>query len=229
MHVDRTAAGITARLRQTGVGRFGAAAFLSVWLTGWAAGECAATFALARMVQSAVQGDLGAGDGGQFDFGAGLGGSLFLLVWLTLWTIGGFVAARELLRLIWNRQTFVISSAGLTRINQIGPFRSRRQFGRGEPFRLFSRRSGRSLMIEQAGKSTELTRLGTAEERDELRKLIDGELRLEPAREDVGAEVVSPVPPPGWQTQIDPSPDCIARQLRSLDQTWDEPPAGCFS
>ena len=40
MNLERTEAGLETRLRIAGISRFGGAAFLLVWLAGWAVGEC---------------------------------------------------------------------------------------------------------------------------------------------------------------------------------------------
>ena len=70
--------------RDRSVGRFGGAAFLMVWLCGWALGEVLASAALYTLVFKAP--DLRGGSAPP---------GLFLLVWLTFWTFGGIMAMRQ--------------------------------------------------------------------------------------------------------------------------------------
>ncbi len=201
MIVERTTEGLTARLAPRGAGRFAGAGFLALWLAGWAVGE------------TIVIGILGGGAWalatgrplGNAESAPGLAGALatgtFLLVWLAFWTLGGTLAARELLRLAWSEQRFVVGPEGLTRIERIGPFTSRRTFARGVPLRFYLLDRPGALMADAAGERVELTRLGTAEERAELRQAIVGELGLpdEPAEANE-----PPALPRGWEVLIDP-------------------------
>ncbi len=95
----------------------------------------------------------------------------------------------------------MVGPEGLTRIERLGPFTSRRTFARGVPLRLYLLDRPGALMADAAGERVELTRLGTAEERAELRQAIARELGLP----DEPAEASEPAAlPRGWEALIDP-------------------------
>jgi hypothetical protein len=72
-------------------GRWGAAAFIGLWLCGWFVGE---VFAL-TMLGVMIAGLVGNGMGGFEWFGL-----IFLLVWLSGWTVGGLAALRVFVQLV---------------------------------------------------------------------------------------------------------------------------------
>ena len=73
------------------------AAFLTVWLLGWAAGEISALRALFSMGTSFVP------------------GSAFMLIWLLGWTAGGVVAAGALLMTIDGREVVTVGNGIIRR------------------------------------------------------------------------------------------------------------------
>lgn len=73
----------------------GVTAFLMLWLTGWAAGEVFATYAV-------------------FTEGFGFG-SVFLIVWLTFWTIGGFFAISAVLWQLFGVEKLFVTGGAMVR------------------------------------------------------------------------------------------------------------------
>src|SRR5262252_838226 len=94
--------GTQVTLRVSGILRFLPAAFLAVWLCGWAAGEWFALRLFASLLRTLLDASfLGAWIpplGGKMPEGPMLPFFIgFLLFWLTLWTIGGVGAFHQLL------------------------------------------------------------------------------------------------------------------------------------
>ncbi len=201
MILERRTEGLTARLAPRGAGRFAGAGFLALWLAGWAIGEAFAIAVLARGAWALATGRPFGNAGSAPGLAGALATGAFLLVWLTFWTLGGYLAARELLRLAWSGQRFVVGPEGLTRIERLGPFTSRRTFARGVPLRLYLLDRPGALMADAAGERVELTRLGTAEERAELRQAIARELGLPDEPADASEP---PALPRGWKLLTDP-------------------------
>src|SRR3954466_11119968 len=136
MTVERTPDGLAMRLGVAGIGRFIGAAFLGVWLTGWAAGEGFALWILGRGACSFITGrppGVGHEPVGAI---AALGAGLFLLAWLTLWTFGGIAAGREFLRMLFGRDVLLVRPDGKPRKAQ--------KFSRGLARRLSARNSPKS-------------------------------------------------------------------------------------
>jgi len=193
--LERTASGFEWRLKVAGFGRFIGAAFLSLWLLGWAVGEAFAVWALVGGGYSLLTGRTHQ----PVSLGFALAAGAFLLFWLTLWTLGGIAAGGELLRLLFGRDQFVADPESLKVIRSFGLFRSVKQFSRGQ-IRRFYRTSPRSpLSVETTdGKTETLTRLGTPAEQFDLEEALNGLFRLERETEPAGAlpkewcEVLSP-------------------------------------
>src|SRR5262245_1771644 len=88
VHGTRTGDGLEFLLRPRGAGRYPGAAFLIVWLCGWALGEA---FVLWILVKGAIALVTGAPPDPGRDplvLGPALAVAAFLFVWLFFWTIG---------------------------------------------------------------------------------------------------------------------------------------------
>jgi len=85
-----TAEGLELRFRPRGAGRSGSAAFLCLWLCGWAVGETVALFLVGAGIHSLVTGAPMVG-GEPTRLGPALAVGCFLAVWLAPWTIGGLL------------------------------------------------------------------------------------------------------------------------------------------
>jgi hypothetical protein len=107
-----------------------AAAFLCLWLCGWAAGEYFALSALTGILAERfapgmqlawlphVRGPASAG---------GIPVVAFLGLWLTGWTVGGCFAIGALVQLLFGVQVLRWSSAGVEVATAVGPFVTRRR------------------------------------------------------------------------------------------------------
>jgi len=195
--------GMQVTLRPRGIGRLFQAAFLAVWLGGWAMGEW---FALGLFV-AGLEGALGPGAVPE-SFRASLGLAvsrgeapmvlLIVVPWLVLWTLGGALALGQALLLLvgrevvrWSPEALEIERYALTRLS------SRRL----EPAAIhaFSFARG-ALVVRKHGRSIAVARLGTAVERSELAT------RLETWHRGFGGRALrSPEDPPcpGYQVSRD--------------------------
>ncbi|WP_216919024.1 hypothetical protein [Synechococcus sp. CCAP 1479/9] len=194
------------RFRPVGPGRFFVAAFLSLWLCGWLAGEVFALWVLWRILGAfLVSGE-----------GAALPAALFLVLWLSLWTFGGAAALREVLRVLWSEDRLTVAAdGGLERQVRRGPFRRRRALP-GREIRQFQVRGagvwGGPLVAELPGRSLEITRLGSLRQRQEAAEQLNRRLGLRPLAEepaDGPGQAQSRIPavpvlPAGWQ-ELTPS------------------------
>ena len=108
------------RLRPRGGGRLFTAAFLSVWLCGWAVGEAIVLTVLVRGARALL---VAAQETPAPPHGGALAMGIFLLVWLTFWTIGGLSALRELLRCFAAEDRLELGSGELLCLRRLGPFR----------------------------------------------------------------------------------------------------------
>ena len=101
--------------------------------------------------------------------GFAVAAGVFLLFWLTLWTFGGIAAGCELLRLLFGRDRFLANYDGLKVERSFGLFRSVKRFPRAQIRRFFRTTPFAPLSVETiGGRTTVLTRLGTAVEQAEL-------------------------------------------------------------
>lgn len=128
----RTEDGLEFRFRPRGAGRFLGAAFLAVWLCGWAVGEAFAVWFLVRGALALATGQPPTPEREPLAPAPALAAGLFLMVWLTIWTAGGLLALRELLRALWAEDRLIVGAADLVRESRLGPFRARRAFARPE-------------------------------------------------------------------------------------------------
>jgi hypothetical protein len=195
--------GASASLRPGGVARYFGAAFLVVWLAGWAAGEVFALGFLILLVRSVVGSAIGAPwpiPGGEWIAGGAAGFVfLFLLIWLTLWTFGGVAAITELLRSLAGEDTVSVQLSGIELERRAGPFRRTRIFDRAKIRRVRLRPRDEAVVIDTASGTELVTKFGTAEDRKTFTEWLRARLSL-PADE----SRVDPISaPPGWTLTID--------------------------
>jgi hypothetical protein len=211
---ERVPEGLLVRLKPSGVARFFPAAFLALWLCGWAFGECFALYFLAKGVLAIIngtpfeEGHSGAGLG--FTIGAGA----FLLFWLTLWTLGGLGAMAEFLRLVWSEDRFTASGAGLKLSRSLGPFHFHKEFQRDEVREISTAARNGALVADTTKGRFELSRSGTLNDREEAAAAIRSELGLAAAPTNAtlaavpglaaAADTTPAQPPKGWQELITP-------------------------
>ncbi|MGB7564674.1 MAG: hypothetical protein WBM08_07955 [Prochlorococcaceae cyanobacterium] len=211
---EPAAAPLCLRFRHRGLGRYAIAAFLALWLVGWAFGEL---FALAALVHG-LAAWLGLDPAGP---AAGVGGTsallvgAFLLVWLTFWTLGGLVAIRELLRMLWAVDGLVLNGDELVQIRRLGPLSHRRRFDAGAIQQVSVRdrgSSGGALVARLESETVVLTDLGARVQWIEavlqLREALGltEEATAKAITEPSGPSMaVAPAqPPPGWEALSDP-------------------------
>lgn len=184
---ERTLDGWELRLRPVGPGRFVGAAFLVVWLLGWAVGEALAIWILARGAIALVTGEPPAPGHASLEGGVASLAGAFLLVWLSLWTLGGIAAIAELLRSLFGEDRLLVSGGRLTVTRARGPFRAQQVFERAAIHRIVTLAPHDFLALEAGTRRVELSRLGTRAERAQavpvlLRELAIPESCLEPGR-----------------------------------------------
>ena len=211
---ERVPEGLLVRLRPSGVARFFPAAFLLVWLCGWAFGEWFALYFLAKGVLALLNGapfDEGHSRGA-VGFTIAAGG--FLIFWLVLWTLAGIGAMAAFLRLLWSEDRITASSSGITCSTSLGPFRFRRAFQRDELRQLSIASRGGALVADTTRGRFELSRNGTVEDREEAVAALQTEVGLSPAATNptlaavpglpAAADTTPAQPPTGWQELITP-------------------------
>jgi len=192
MQSQRTAAGLETQLDVTGIGRFFSAAFLVVWLAGWAVGEAFALWFLAVGARALVTGQPPEPGRASLRPELALPVGLFLLFWLSLWTLGGVMAGRELLRILFGRDRIRLGDAALEIEHSYGLFRLREELPRVELRRFYRKPRGAALCVETTCGMTELTRLGTPAERAELEQTLNAAIHLAAQPAPAGAL------PTGW-------------------------------
>ena len=106
------------------------AAFLCVWLCGWAMGEYFAGGALLSLLAERWAPGLAAGLQTRFHAPSGdmaLPVIGFLALWVTVWTIGGLAAFGQLVSLLIGVPVLRWSAAGVVLDMQVGPFVTHRR------------------------------------------------------------------------------------------------------
>jgi hypothetical protein len=203
MRLERTMAGLEARLTPQGAGRWGGAAFLAVWLVFWVVGEgFALWFLIAGGWALATGQPLGAGKAPPALAPALLAG-VFLTGWLAFWTLGGLMAWHEFLRLVWSSDLLRARGDGLEVVRRIGPF-TRTRFLPRDTLRALSRtESHPAVQAETTDGVVELTRNGTPAEQAALIQALATELRL-PA-----TDRLPPVLPAAWREVTAPEGDAV--------------------
>jgi hypothetical protein len=203
MKLERTARGLEARFQVTGLGRFGGAAFLALWLIFWAAFEVLVLWVLAKGSWALLTSHPPAAGHQPLALGVALPLGLFLLFWLSFWTLGGLAAGHELLRLLFARDRIVATLKGLEIAHGYGLFHSRREVGRDEIRRFYRQPSGSTLCVETTLGAIELTQLGTADELAELEQALNQEFEVEAQPAPEGAL------PRGWREVVSPERDRV--------------------
>jgi hypothetical protein len=197
-------------LRATGFARYIGAAFLAVWLAGWAVGEVLALGFLVLLVRSVIGAAAGTDwpiPGGEWIAGGAAGVAfLFIVVWLTLWTFGGFAALRELLRSLAGEDTVSVQSGTLEVERRGGPFRRRRTFERADIRRVRLRPRDLALVLDTTTGTELITQYGTVEDREALVQMLQRHLAL-PADRPVDPTTA----PPGWTLTREGEAVCLSR------------------
>ena len=200
--IERTAEGLEARLRPQGLGRFFGAAFLGVWLCGWAFGEVFALWLLYHGVRSLITGEPPSAGGAPLRGAPALGMGLFLLFWLSIWTLGGVMAMLEVLRLLWSEDRLV-AAADLKIHRRLGPFVSTRTIPRSDLRRIYDLPHKSRLLAQTTGGVVELTALARSPERESLMAALRAELGLQEEVAQPGEVTPAAGLPDGWTEIID--------------------------
>lgn len=178
MKLQRTFQGLEIELRSVGRGRFGGAAFLTLWLLFWIVGESMALLFLARGAWSLVTGAPLFSNGQPATLAASLVGGSFLLLWTSLWTFGGIFAGREWLRLLFGRDRLVARPGGLDIVNSHGLFRTRRNLTSDQLIRFYVPRSSPKLMVETREGGVTLSRFDRPDQLAEIVQALNDLYRL---------------------------------------------------
>lgn len=179
---------LTFHFRPRGPARFAVGGFLTLWLAGWAAGEVFVLITLSRLLRqwAGADGVLAGAATGSMGMNAGMTAAVtgFLLLWMSLWTLGGVLALREWLRCFWADERLVLNDEVLTLRARLGPFVRRQRIAVAQ-IRCCAVRSRQqqpsALVVELENRVIELTRLGTAGEREQAAAAINAALALDPA------------------------------------------------
>ena len=169
------------RLAPRGPGRYFSAAFLFVWLCGWAFGEAFALWFLIRGAIALLTGTPPDAGREPLPLGPTLAAGVFLLVWLVFWTLGGIMAMRELLQLLWGADILVVRGGTLEVTRWRGPFRSRREITRDTLRRISLAPKNDRLVAETRHGQVELSTLGTRAEREQAMRSLRAILGLSEA------------------------------------------------
>lgn len=168
------------RFRPSGAGRWFEAAFLSVWLLGWAAAEITVLALLGGGAWAWLQGRPLPGQPQALV--ALLPVAAFLLLWVSFWTLGGVLALRQWLRCFWAEDRLTLTATELEWRQRLGPWRRRRTLPRRaiQAVRLAQRRSDRSgpLIAQLEDRQLELTQLGTPEQRRQAAERLSEALAI---------------------------------------------------
>jgi hypothetical protein len=174
---ERTSEGWQLRLRARDPGRWPKAAFLALWLCGWAAGEVFAGYVLIGGLTALTTGTPNPGGEPPRPGATALFG-LFLIVFIAFWTIGGIAALFELMRLLVGEDRLTVTGGRLIVERRRGPFRTARSFERDTIHRVLLAGRNDRLAIEGERGRVELSALGTREERSAAIAVLKTELAL---------------------------------------------------
>jgi hypothetical protein len=214
---ERTMEGLEVRLRPRGVGRFVTAAFLSVWLCGWTAGEGFALYMLYGMARAALTGEPMRGTPSSMAAALAIGG--FLLLWVSLWTLGGIMAFRELLRSVWAEDRIVMRSDRVAIARRLGPFLKRYEIPRERIRRAFLQPKQLALAIETDVGVVVASDLGDPSERTETLEALQREMAIPRVIEDVADATSTTGPPDGWEEIVTPEGEPVLVQSTRIRRT----------
>ena len=198
----------TATLRASGASRYFDAAFLAVWLAGWAVGEVVALGVFGLLIAAL----LAPGQGWPLSAAAARWLSsgpfsllvLFVLLWLTFWTIGGVAAISHSLRSVAGEDRLRLLPAGLELRRRAGPFRRVRTLERAAIRGIRIRLHDQALVADTLSGTELLTDLGTTAERNVVCQWLRNCLQIEDHH---AATVDTTAAPPGWDVRIDEGSD----------------------
>jgi len=211
--LEQTMAGLEARLKPHGVGRWGGVAFLSVWLCFWLVGEVVVLGILLAGGWALVTGQPFGSGNTPLETGPALFAGVFMLVWVTFWTFGGLMAWHELFRLAWSSDRLLARSDGLEVVNRVGPLTRRRWLLR-DTLRSFFRIEGqRILQAETTTGLVELTRNGTPAQQEQLIATFTAELRLP------DPSIHPPLLPDTWREVRSPEGDAVVVKNPATSRT----------
>jgi hypothetical protein len=209
----------TVTLRPTGVGRYFTAAFLGLWLIGWAVGEVVVLAVLALIVAAPFLREGGA-DLPEFleswkNAGPPLFVFVFLLVWVTFWTIAGYAAMTHFLRSLAGKDRLRLLPVGVELTRGAGPFKHTRLIDRTDIRRVRVRHHDHALVADTTFGTLLLTELGTLPERETICRWLRGGLQLPP---DGSMGPYAGQAPPGWTMQ--PMEDGVRLHRRFAWLPW---------
>lgn len=158
------------RLRSRGLLRLFPAAFLTVWLCGWAVGEAF----VGHLLYVMLGGMFGLEPGAPppvFNGSPATGPAMwavigFAVFWLSFWTLGGVLAMRELAQIVFGSEVVRWDTDGFEVRRGVGPVRSVRRV-RGEDLRQIRIRQRRVEADTRQGRVL-IASSGTREEREAL-------------------------------------------------------------
>jgi len=186
----------TRSFRPSGFGRYLIAAFLLVWLAGWAMGEGFALYAIAGILTRAAGSITRMPDwlSHPASTGAVVFIVLFITLWLTFWTIGGVAAWTFFFRSLWGEDTIELTAGGFDVVRRAGPFRRRYTFDRGTIRRVRLRPPANALVADADTGIRVLTTYGSPIERQETADWLTRSLSLP----DEAASAAAATPPATW-------------------------------
>jgi len=201
--IEHAPEGLVVRVRPEGVGRFGGALFLGVWLCFWALGESIVLGMLANGASALLTGHEFSGRPRTIELGSALAVGGFFLVWVSFWTFGGVMAIAELLRLVSSEETLVIDPANVIIRRRRGPFTTSHAIPRADARRVHVSPRHRMLVLETQRRSIDLVRVPTAADEKQVLFAVRKELGLGTSP---GGEAVLPV---GWEETLTPEGDRV--------------------
>lgn len=194
MALQRTFQGLETELRSRGGGRFGSAAFLTLWLLFWVVGEAFALGILGRGAWALVTGQPPGAGHAPLEVAPALATGLFLIFWTAFWTLGGVLAGHEWLRLLFGRDRLIARSDGLEIVRSYGLFRSRQRIATSDLVRFYLPYPARSGLAVETERGVEtLTRFGEPAELEEIARAFNAEFMLDTAPRATGTL------PRGWR------------------------------
>jgi hypothetical protein len=200
---ERTSEGWVLSVRPSGIGRYFAAAFLTVWLCGWAVGEVLVVWVLGAGAWALIAGHPlpGKVPPGLWPM---LGVGAFLLTWVSFWTLGGIAAINEWLRLVSSEERLTVTGDRILIARRRGPWTFRSAIPRADVTRVRVSIPHRKLTLDTRRKSIEFAALPGPGETAAAVQDLARELNLDPHTAESGDAL-----PEGWEESISPEGDRI--------------------